>query len=331
MTQPNGDTMVQIPPNLISKITQFELDTRPFTWASFNYIHNEPTLAKGEISPEGDIPLPGPLPQFTRTLPNGASVDVVAVLRGRSEGERWWRPDGTLLTGRIKPWEWASYDISHPSGDRPRLVLIRYKPSATDDDPAYCVQPTTDVNSVPQTDSYFATGHADPQSPIIAQLVAEPDAQKINIRLGVANGKWKSIASIRVDFNPNSIKQTGTASNEQMYNAYIDYSSKSGWVWIDNTGAKHVQLFLPDTEGINANQAQRVVATMNDGSRVVLSDDGSMFQAGVGVIKDTYFMVNPTPGIEPPQADLAKVKRFDLEVQPYTWVTFPAVPVEPKE
>jgi beta-lactamase regulating signal transducer with metallopeptidase domain len=326
---PGNNSFAGIPIAAFRRITKFELQTRPFVWAEFGNIRSAPVVPKGTYSVTNDIPIPPALPGFSKTLPDGSKISVAALMRGRSDGEAWWLPDGSLLSGRITPWTAIALspdNASSNSDEQSRMVFIRLT-SRHAVDREVKVELTTDNGDsffVPKTRSnYFPAGGtaAGPVDwTINTFLKGSKSAGTIHASVGVTTGQWKKAGTIRVDQTmPFRSLLTGDVS--------VREGSRSSITWLFKKGSSRLLYFNNGPQMNPETTALRVVAVMKDGSRQTLTSNVSWSNGDVG----TTVSVNSPKQTGNSYSTLNNVVQFELDTQPYSWVTFPTIPFNPKE
>jgi len=73
-------------------------------------------------------------PQFTATLANGVTVELIGLCEHPSQGKQWWKPDGNLL--EQKPYRNLGYTMSSTSQ---RFFEVIFKTNVPDDDVGFCL------------------------------------------------------------------------------------------------------------------------------------------------------------------------------------------------
>ena len=332
--QMNGDAGAVIPASALKRITHFELQTRDYSWVEFDHIRNVPTVTKGMLSPSDDVATPAALPQFSRILPDGAHLDVIAAMRGRAEGERWWRPDGEALAGRIKEWSMLGINPGSNPFVRPRELFVRYV-TTHPTDMEYVMLMSTDVDKTPQTPvvrqenlegtdiSQWPGKQAD--LTINEYAPAGTNGRKIYLRMGVTTGKWKRIASLPMTLTPSMVKHNWSDATVKFAANQVSFE------WLDAAGTLHDRPFAPTGSSMPTGYARRVVAVMKDGTSKTLLVNGNSGDSRGEVYQASYLSFKSSKAVQDyRQPVLDDVRRFDLYVQPYTWETYPAIPADPK-
>jgi beta-lactamase regulating signal transducer with metallopeptidase domain len=209
----------------IEDIEELIIEYRPYQWMTFKNVSlqpgrktdvaielgedlasAEPTKIRSPLSvgpeatieiPRQDQPVPAvtqvaatmptvPLPEFTKTLDNGVTVELVGICKHPSEGEQWWRPDGNVLAER--PYDRAGGKISGSENYYELAFRIDNLP-----DPAFGWTIETEGGG-----SLFSevvkNGH---DVPNLRSMTAgfNNGTNKGDILFGIATGLWKTIES----------------------------------------------------------------------------------------------------------------------------------------
>ena len=140
--------------------------------------------------PQEDPLIPG---QFIATLPSGATVELVGVCEHPSKGKQWWRPDGSPVTG--EGFGDFDYDDAVIPEKNQSLKLLAFK---LDEDTLDDFKISWSFNNAHESRfaPHYMSRKREKLSPVQVILAAFPDGNETtDLTLGVATGKWKSVAS----------------------------------------------------------------------------------------------------------------------------------------
>ncbi|MEN8127328.1 MAG: M56 family metallopeptidase [Planctomycetota bacterium] len=121
-----------------------------------------------------------PTTNYTATLPNGVTVELLGICEHPSEGKQWWSPDGQLMESRIKAG--SNVQSVYPIKEDEQAVQFKLKYSNNNESVRF--RPRIENNS------YLYWINSD--NFILSKL---PISQKTcDLSLEVASGKWKTVA-----------------------------------------------------------------------------------------------------------------------------------------
>jgi hypothetical protein len=236
--------------------------------------------------------------QLMATLPDGATVELVGVCEHPSAGKQWWRPDGTPIeTDGFRDYDYDDAVIPEKD-ERARLLALKF-----DDNIIQDAQISWSLKDVRQ--SRFEPDYADKERmrrrPIQVILAAFPKViQSTKLRLGVATGPWKSVAS----------GSPGTA-------AYTLDSIAQGDVIYHRAREENGYMHISATHLLGGDYDCRIVAKGKDGK-----------------VYEPRKYSNPGRDMRHCKSEfnvpLEKVKWFYLQARPFQWVTFKNVSLQPR-
>ena len=125
---------------------------------------------------------------YTATLPNGVTVELVGICEHPSEGKQWWRPDGDPLDKSPYPKMKTAHTTA---GGSQKAYEAAIRINGDDVDYRFGVVGTNGCGSC---------GTDDPK--IFAASFNQPDnAVDTDIKIGIAAGPWQQVASQQADFS----------------------------------------------------------------------------------------------------------------------------------
>ncbi len=249
--------------------------------------------AKKEVAAEDDTPKQS---QFTATLSNGVTVELVGVCEHPSEGKKWWRPDGSLLkeTMGIKIYGRLACDIEDAFRGKPYAFVVR-------------IDGPTDLNfkwGQTQDTRCLAQGKViDEQGREVKgmqAIQASIDEQKVGatLRLAVASGPWQNEAA----HSGRGIMGTGRKQGAVMFSEA--YESDKG-----------VKITVSD----DLNELEHRIAAVDAEGNVL----GAVSKPWVGVGKMRQTVAHFK------NLGLKQIKEFQFQTRPYEWVEFKNVSLKP--
>jgi len=249
-------------------------------------------LPMGNVPGKGNGPAPEPANRFAVTLPGGVTVELVGICDYPSRDKQWWRPDGTALERQILVKDFDNVT----AGGRAVVVVARISGSG-------------DIN--------FKWGRIDGSYyqaflevvDSMGRVIDDMSARKVHIdeklketsiRLGVASGPWKIIATHNGKgmMNVGSGERVITFADVQgfgrgtkliVYDDLLEYEHRI--IAIDSKGVLH---YAHTTEWSSWGSADKVRQTT------------------------AYFSLSP-----------GKIRQFQFQIRPYRWITFKNVSLRP--
>ncbi len=233
-----------------------------------------------------DVTLPN---AYVVTLSNGAIVELVGVCDWPEEGKRCWRPDGSKLPMELYA---SKRNIKHKAGDYGFI----YKVTGPDDIKISCNRIdgakgiTGSCNVVDDSGNQFKD--------LIASISdMEEDRLSTTIRIGVAAGPWKTIAS-----NEGKWMTSGRGSDVVWSQAFQD-----------NSGTHIIASREWDKD-----QNGRIIAIDKNG-QIHTTRDGGSVSSGKVLQRTSHFR----------NLNIEQIKEFQYQVRPFQWVEFKNVSLKP--
>lgn len=227
--------------------------------------------------------------EFTATLPNGVTVELLGVSEYPSEGKQWWSPQGTVLNEA--PYATSGNKESHDKeGYRNYEFALRLKP----EDVSY-------IWLVPGGSFGSDTGspknkNGRPLRDLKSYQTGFPEDQSTTtIRLGVTGGGWETAATQK----PDNSEQTLRVGN---------YSIAFGIPY-----EKDSETLLPVVHTYNRDEKINAIRM------VAVTTSGQLHESGYSGKSDQN-LANLTYGFH--QLPLREIKEFQFQIRPYEWVTF---------
>jgi len=249
-----------------------------------------------EVQASGE---PDAEPQFTRTLPNGLSVEVIGVCEHPTTGKPWWRPDGTMLADE-RPGEFTFNDPDYNRPDAHAKVLALKLTGRPLSD--VTLSWTLETGGGPST-LYPAYEDAARQilQPIQAIVAAFPkNPAAADLKIGIAAGGWKGAAAASEG------RTTGYARDNITQRDVIYHEPR------EEDGAIHITA----THLLGRDYDCRIVAedeAHNVFEPTQYNNSGDKMRLCTSVLN----------------VPLAKVKWFRLQARPYEWVEFKNIRLTP--
>ena len=116
------------------------------------------------------------------TFPNGTRVDLVGLCKSPSEGNRWWRPDGSPLNDLSI----ITHDPNPPLGDDPTFAIV-YRITGK-----YPVK----IESIKGVNVKSALEVSQPQGLSAVRAHLQPGYAKTDIKIASPTGQWETVANI---------------------------------------------------------------------------------------------------------------------------------------
>ncbi len=349
----------QVPAWAQAHITALRLQVRPYQWAEFRNILLVHNLAGNSVA----LSPPPALSAFRHTFSCGITLSVPAVTESRKDGGLWWKPDGTLLPGPVKGYDWL---VSNFPGwlhrMRPRALVfqltssrtflsyssaVRFVPSVPDDSDA--MLPGTE--SLLPKNYLFSSG---------ALHDFPPNLRQATLRYGIAVGPWRAVASIPM---PADARHAGPAGDPDQGGVSVEVPGypKTGDVPMLTYHTPEGKLCdLPfkilDTAYLQ-DVARRFVAVDKTGRIFLLKSNNAsqetLDKAGNPIPRDpanagrpdlpvgdylwreedtvdlgygdTGYLHSITP------FDLTQIREIRLEIRPYEWAEFRNIALQPTQ
>ena len=232
---------------------------------------------------------------FSATLTNGVTIELLGVCEHPSEGKQWWKPDGNALS---------------------RAPYLTTGNRTTDEKAGYKYYEFA-LKLTPTDASYFwmipGSGHgSDTGSPrdengrqiqeIKAYTTNLPEEQKsVNIRIGATAANWQTV----VTYKPEELEETYSVG---------DYTIAFGIAYMQGN-----RTLLPVVHNYNRKErlyAIRVIAITKSGQTYSSGYSGS----GGNQLNSLTYIFN---GLS-----LENIKEIQFQLRPYEWVTFKNVYLE---
>ncbi|OHB54883.1 MAG: hypothetical protein A2173_03305 [Planctomycetes bacterium RBG_13_44_8b] len=262
-----------------------KLQKRPLAWTRFG---NFAVKSKERLPAETGR-------SFSKTLPNGVTVELVGVSRNPTEGKQWWRPDGSLLDKSPYHTIGGGVVIQDDNEFKAYQFVARIS-GVNEEDMRWQVPGGTKSTYTGQP-----MDEAGQQIPDLrAMAVNQPRAKEISVVLiGIAAGDWKTAAT-----HDSKIR-------ERTYD--IDGSAVSFGVAYEKDNITYLPItYTRDGFG---DKAVRVFAVDYYGKEHTGSVSGS---GGNILSSQTYEFKLP----------IEDVKEFQFKTRPYQWVTFKNVSLQ---
>ena len=245
------------------------------------------------VAPAQPRPIAPPAGQPVK-LANGATVELLGVCEYPSEGQRWWRPDGSAL--EPAPYRTTRNKRELKEGFRDYELVVRYG-GAPDMDIEWSVPDSTGTGVTGSP--YDASGRA--IGDLTVCTVRFPQTQTVaDLRIGVATGAWETRAVHR------PVDREGA------------YSLGGGRAVA--FGIAHFQegrTLVPVTTNFSRDDIDfRVVAVREQEEAYT----GGLSGFGDGNLRSLTYLFN---------CPLSEIKEFRVQTRPWTWVDFKSVSLRP--
>ena len=320
----SGSPTLRFKAATFARISRIVLQTSPYEWAEFRNVPLRPDYA-AEVAKRLDPGIHGTAtgiaPGFSKTLSDGVTVSVDAVTKAALDGpnwkftaQPWWRADGEVLKqGPSMP----DFPMRAQVWGKQPLVRfhIDYK-GAVKGANTY-VQATGPVDP-----SYWLKDELPRSDPGTESLITEflPNSEKGGVKVGVANGPWKTIASRIIDV-PEEPPLTGKAVNAvNGFRTGVEMSLADIPQFGKAAGDREAMSDLVDHS--LAGFARRYVAVLKSGEEKVLIPGG----LGVRGVEMYALPARHGEATEIYNGLLAsQVREIELQTRPYEWVEFDGI------
>lgn len=303
------------------RIAKVVLFTSPYRYVEFRNVPLRPDY-EAETARRLDSGVRGTAsgiaPGFSQRLANGVTVSLAAVTKAKLDGDRWnfigqpsWRGDGRVLAEAPKP---PSFTLPiRPWGRLPLYNFdVRYEGARND--------ATTRVLATGDRDpSFWLYGAAPTTGSVPDSVIAtyRPAARTADIRVGVANGPWTTIARVPVDMIRLPATEEGTKAKPTGLAMELDPLPSLTFLNTNRT----VALSRRPLDDV----ARRFVAVTRTGEERPLTAYG----AGVKGVEHFGLPARHGEFTERYNDLLASdVKAILLQTRPYDWAEFKGVPLE---
>ena len=245
---------------------------------------------------------------FIRTSPGapfiakypGGTIELVAVAPFPSTNQPCWRPDGSPLTERFPETGgnfWAA-------GKKLRQLVIRVR--GRDCSPA--ILKADDASKVGPSGS--STRYTLGVAETVQYLCVEPDQTTINCKIGVADGDWETLSTLKP--STNAILADG-AVQKSAAESFGDWEAG-----VDCIVAGDGSMTVSFQHSVKDAWETRLVTMRADGSTQKLSRGAKGTMSGL------------SRGMTPFNAhEAAQVTAFQFQRRPYFWVEFRNISLEP--
>lgn len=232
---------------------------------------------------------------FTATLPNGVTVELLGLCEHPSEGKRWWQPDGTPaepLFNRVDTmWneDFRNYVFSVKIKGIPssELGLIHWRSSGAD--------------HISTTSAYLDNINVYHNNICAAAGTFPPDTASTTVQIGLACRQWQTVCS---------------GSHRGYYKAGDD-TFLVGEPLLRRNNGQYICIGITHTIN-NKDREFRVIAIDKEGKIHLSAEHGS---SGMGDLfhKDAVF----------PNLAYGQLKEYQFQTRPYEWITFKNVSLRP--
>ena len=275
---------------------------------------------------------------YSDVLPSGYTVEVTGVTRAKRKNDEWvegglrWTPSGRSLPAAAPTtsngWSWP---VGVTGGLAPHFADVRITPPHG--------QPVTEPFS-----TYLSLGG----TAAVAwartfqrwgdrtEAFYPQNGRPCSLRVGVASGAWRAVASLPVRLNPRDLVPPLGGGPWPLE---IKLDDRPALMYQDRQGHAHTEYFLPAGQRLG-NVARRIVAVEVSGRTVagsswnshpiatshsVAVSDGrnsDVYPVATGIFDISFF--------GPLVSDVSRVKEYRLETRPYQVVEFRNIQLEPQ-
>jgi beta-lactamase regulating signal transducer with metallopeptidase domain len=268
----------------LEKIASFRLEARDYQWAEFDNIPLEPAGSDGR-------------PTTTGLLPDGNTIELVAISNLLTEPVRQWLPDGSPSPRAYKTIDPKSSPAPHV--DKLRQFIFRFGGA-----------PPTDVNFEFQFSADTGTnrlfiGLAGQPGEILGAVITEfPTSPKnVAIRVGESFGSWNTLAEL----DPSSRAVTGQLP--------------AGFTFTDvRQVGPRVEVLLDYSQ--KNDRELRLTAIDHKGGEHKMTAQMIRLSPGSSLPMGSTFRFEPL--------ELESIASLRLEYRPIGWVDFDAIPLNPR-
>jgi serine/threonine protein kinase len=230
----------------------------------------------------------------------GGTIELVAVAPFPSTNQPCWRPDGSPVTERFPETGgnfWAG-------GKKLRQLVIRVRGR----DPSPAILKADDASKVGPSGS--STRSTPGVAETVQYLCVEPDQKTTNCKIGVADGDWETVSTLKP--STNAILADG-AVQKSAAESFGDWETG-----VDCIVGRDGSMTVSFQHSVKDAWETRLVTVRADGSTQKLS----------GGVRRT--MSGLSRGMTPFNAhEAAQVTAFQFQRRPYFWVEFRNISLEP--
>jgi hypothetical protein len=315
---------VEVDAKTLDQCIRIVVQTRPYQWIEFRDIPVHPELKSLVVQRAANPPVAG----FQKLTSDGsfaATVDsvqkAVFMVRLWTFNEvREWKPDGTEILD-------APYDKTPASYDEKRwgkLPLYRFKVFVSGDSKV--------VNSIIKAEgalelprgqvSYVENGPGLLRTNLVVPF--KSTAQEATLKVGIAAGPWKTVATCPVALNEFSQVEPdlATSSHPVAFNGFkIELGSIPKVIVSKNNRTQEHVLVSRATPG---QEARQFVALLRNGTSVVIHTTA----VHPDYVQQATIMVGHKNRLNAITAE--DIKEIQLQTRPYEWLTFEHVALRPK-
>lgn len=244
--------------------------------------------AVGEQADRGNTSLS----EYTHTLDNGVTVELVGVCNYPSQGKQWWRPDGSPLGETIETVDGSGYQSGLPGYEIAFGVRNREK----------CHEfGIADITGGGQRSGLRVN---DENIFAVYRAHISKSADRTDVTVQVAGDQWQSVAEL---------KGFGYTTSRRHKGAKILFSSR-----VDSDGAVVVSV----SDELSHTVATRLMAVTRGGKTIRGKAQTSMYDGTGGEI--LRLQVLRFEGVTP-----ADIEKISYEICPYEYYTFKNVSLKP--
>ena len=314
-----GDTTGKISASNLARVSELRLQTRPYQWAEFRDIRLQPKRP-ANYRP---ISAPSPLPAFSHTFSNGLTVSVPGVTERRTDGGRWWLPDGTPAPGPWREFSNAVLFEGRPPLPKPRAVLMTMsgKNGGTFSEAIQVTPESSEWQGI----RHFTNDAAIPRDRAFNNAVVVglgEHVRECTLRFGSASGPWKTVGSVSV---PANVRHAIPVPEAYDGDIDIHVTDRPTLSYATPDGQIHTLAFFHSGSGIG-DMARRIVAVDKSGKIVSLQITGT----GSPTVESIGLSFSDTsPLARYNRFDLSTIKEFRLQTRPYEWAEFRGIKLAP--
>jgi beta-lactamase regulating signal transducer with metallopeptidase domain len=234
--------------------------------------------------------------KFIKTLPNGVTVELVGVCEYPSQGKQWWRPDGSRLGTRIRTKDYSQYTFEYPGYE------MAFKFSGQDF--------SFRIKDIKGSNQHSGVEVLEPEGINAFRIHIKPKLSKTSMKVGVAAGKWETIAThtgggtwnvvIKRFFSRKKI--IFSPANETDDGVVITVSDDLKWNFINPQRNKATTLFAVYKNGAEHKGKTQTSLFVNDMQQ-------QTFEFSDVLLKD--------------------IEEFQFRTRPYEWVALKNISLKP--
>jgi len=236
---------------------------------------------------------------FTATLPNGVTVELVGICEHPSEGEQWWRPDGAFLKERpykASPWTHQTSAYKHEyvfrvTDSEGLLVKFRSASPFTGGGGPRCLSKTTTKSNYPDIRNLYT---------LVTTSDRKPDRADITLLIG-KESDWVTLFEMQ---SPSEVSSVSV--NDVIISPPVEKDGKT----------------LVDVVVLSKDKEFRVVAIDTDGKQYIGAGSQSTGKLGSA---DVIRMRAEFP------LKIDRIKSIQCQTQEFAPVTFKNVSLRPEQ